>query len=215
MRRRWSFPLLTKIGEWAPMRARPRPAKAPHSYEGIKFLCTLLTTLTVIVGSILALSQASNWAIANEHDQYTKLSEKWLELDKFFFAHHELRKYFYEARPVDAAAVSPEECSQAISAAYYTIDFMDYILNALYLTEKDHSSSLSKDQRTGWTSYFRQTFLTSPLICTIFWKYPTAYSDTTRDLAVRSCAPFFDRELPQCPSSSPTAKARRVKASED
>ena len=60
------------------MRARPRPAKAPHSYEGIRFLCSLLTTLTVIIGSILALSQANNGAISNEHDQYTKLSEKWL-----------------------------------------------------------------------------------------------------------------------------------------
>ena len=142
--------------------------------------------------------QANHWTAANENDQYAKLSEKWLELDKFFFEHHELRKYFYDGQRLNAADVSSKECSQAISAAFYAIDFTDYVMNALELAEKNHSSSLSTDQRKGWTTSFRETFFTSPLICTLLQRYRTSYSDSTWQLGRQSCAGFTNVELPEC-----------------
>ena len=66
------------MGEWRQCARDRARQKRLTATRGIRFLCSLLTTLTVIIGSILALSQANNGAISNEHDQYTKLSEKWL-----------------------------------------------------------------------------------------------------------------------------------------
>jgi hypothetical protein len=138
----------------------------------------------VVIGGATALLQADRWLVGNENEQYFRLSEKWLELDKFFVDHTDLRPYFYGTSKNPAAALPPEgsdDRNRVLGAAYYALDFVDYLLTALDMSLATRSSDLAKHSKTAWVAYFRGTLFRSPAICFVYLRNPEGYGKTTQE----------------------------------
>jgi hypothetical protein len=164
--------------------------KALSDSERVKSVGTIITTVMVVAGGLAALQQADRWLVGNENEQYNRLSEKWLELDKFFFDHPDLREYFYAAGKQPASPLPAEgttERSRVLGAAYYALDFVDYLLTALDMSLENRSSNLALHSKATWVAYFRNTLLASPAICFVYLQNPEAYGRTTREQASATC----------------------------
>lgn len=158
--------------------------KAPKTTDRFKLVTDTITTLAVIFGLGFSYLEVEHWRKTNDASQWNELSKKWLELDRYFVEHPDMRKYFYDHAELPA---DPTEQSKVVAVSYYALDFADWVLTTFDMSILDGASPEGKRQKAGWTTYFQNTLFKSPAICRLLLQSPESYGDTTSSVGGKAC----------------------------
>jgi len=125
-----------------------------------------IALLGVVVSLLLLRSQTKAQRNATLALAYQNIAGQMLELDRFFVANVELRKYFY-----DGVAVAPSDPhrEKLLLVSEMLVDFGDNVLMQCPALEQEHVAE-------DWRTYFRDVYDKSPILREFWTEYARFYS---------------------------------------
>ena len=103
---------------------------------------------------------------------YKEISSVMLEIDKLFFEHPDLRKYFYDGANID---IKDKKYNEVLGLSEYFLDFMDmFVVMGNYAPEYPGTNLPWSD----WNVFFREIYSNSPIVRKYWADHQHWYNET-------------------------------------